>query len=71
MGHDDPPDDGYTGQHAEYSDLHYGDGLAWVPTVEAATTFFSAVQPDVVGFQEIFYSEECAGIPTERASPMK
>jgi len=65
LSHDSPPDDGYTSQHAAYSDQYYGDGLAWMSAVEATGAFFDAVQPDVVGFQEIFYSEECASIPTE------
>ena len=63
LAHDDPPDDGYTSQHATYSDLHYGDGLAWTPAISAATAFFTEVSPDLIGFQEIFYSEECAEIP--------
>ncbi|MFH1810706.1 MAG: hypothetical protein ABIJ09_18330 [Pseudomonadota bacterium] len=65
MGHDGPPDDGYTGVHAGYSDLYYGDGLAWQPAVDATRAFLQQVQPDVVGFQEIFYSEDCAAIPAE------
>jgi hypothetical protein len=65
MGHDSGSDDGYTSQHAEYSDLYYGDGLAWMPAVDATRAFFASLQPDIVGFQEIFYSEECAAIPEE------
>ena len=65
MGHDSEPDDGYSGQHAEYSDLYYGDGLAWLPAVEAATTFLADVAPDIVSFQEIFDSEECVDVPEE------
>lgn len=65
MGHDAGPDDGYTEEHAALSDTWYGDGLAWVPAVEAATAFFDAVAPDVVVFQEIFYSELCSDIPAE------
>ncbi len=65
MGHDSEPDDGYSGQHAEYSDLYYGDGLAWMPAVEAATEFLAEVAPDIVSFQEIFDSEECVDVPEE------
>jgi len=65
MGHDAEPDDGYTGEHAEYSDQYYGDGLAWVPAVEATTAFLADVAPDVIAFQEIFHSPECADIPEE------
>lgn len=64
MGHDLPPDDGYTSSHAKLSDLYYGDGLAWTKAVTATQAFFAQVDPDVVVFQEIFYSGECPGIPT-------
>ncbi len=65
MGHDGQPDDGYSSWHASMSDQYYGDGLAWVPAVEAATTFLAEVAPDVIAFQEIFHSDECAEIPEE------
>ena len=65
LKHDGPPDDGYTPKHAERSDKHYGDGLAWKKAIEAAKTFFEKLRPDVVVFQEIFYSEECKNIPKE------
>ncbi len=65
MGHDNEPDDGYTGEHALTSDTWYGDGLAWVDAVEATTAFFAGLDADVVGFQEIFWSSECADIPED------
>ncbi len=65
MGHDDPPDDGYTEAHAATSDTWYGDGLAWLPAVEATRAWLAEVQPDVIGFQEIFHAPECADIPAE------
>ena len=65
MGHDALPDDGYTSEHAAISDAWYGDGLAWLPAVDAARDFLAGVQPDVVAFQEIFWSDECAGIPAD------
>jgi len=65
MGHDALPDDGYTSEHAALSDAWYGDGLAWVPAVDAARAFLAEVEPDVVAFQEIFWSDECADIPVE------
>ena len=65
LAHDGEPDDGYTSAHAALSDQYYGDGLAWVPAVQAATAFFAQVQPDIVVFQEIFYSGDCAEIPAE------
>jgi hypothetical protein len=59
------PDDAYTPAHAQASDEWYGDGLAWLPGVAAAQRFLAAVDPDVVVFQEIFWSGECPGIPAE------
>jgi hypothetical protein len=63
MGHDQPPDDGYSSAHAKLSDLYYGDGLAWSPAIKDATAFFAALDPDLVVFQEIFYSADCLQIP--------
>ncbi len=65
MGHNAGPDDGYTEEHAAISDTWYGDGLAWLPAVEAATDFFAEVRPDLVSFQEIFFSDLCADIPED------
>lgn len=65
MGVDDPPPGGYSTAHALISDEWYGDGLAWLPAVDAAREFFAEVDPDVVVFQEIFYSALCADIPPE------
>lgn len=65
MGHDDPPDDGYTSAHAHLSDSWYGDGLAWTPAVAATAAWFASVDADVVGFQEVFWADGCADIPAE------
>ena len=65
LPHDAEPDDGYTSAHAAVSDEWYGDGLAWGPAVEAAAAFFARTSPDVVVFQEIFWTGECADIPEE------
>lgn len=65
LAHDDGPDDGYTADHAARSDAWYGDGLAWLGAVDATTAFFADLRPQVVGFQEIFWSEACAEIPVE------
>ncbi len=62
---DESPDDGWTPEQATISDMYYGDGLAWVPAVEAVTRFFADAQPEIVAFQEIFYSGECEMIPAE------
>ena len=63
LSHDAPPDDGYTSTHAATSDAFYGDGLAWVDAVEATTDFFADLAPDLVAFQETFWTGECADIP--------
>jgi hypothetical protein len=65
MAHDDAPDDGYTQVYAELSDTWYGDGLAWIPAIAATTAWFATTDADVVGFQEIFWSDWCAAIPAE------
>lgn len=65
LSHDAAPDDGYSSADAVISDTHYGNGLSWVPAVEAATAFFTDLQPDLVAFQEIFYSGDCAVVPPE------
>lgn len=65
LGHDNAPDDGYTSAHAKISDEWYGDGLAWRPAVEATRTFLAEVSPDVVVFQEIFFSGDCLSVPPE------
>ncbi len=65
LAHDAEPDDGYSSDDAYLSDTWYGDGLAWNPAVDPATTFFARVRPDIVGFQEIFFSDDCATIPEE------
>lgn len=64
LPHDDPPEDGYSSSEAAISDEWYGNGLAWLPAVDATRSFFEEVQPDIVAFQEVFYSEDCADIPS-------
>ncbi len=68
MGHDEGPDDGYTEVQAAISDEWYGDGLAWNPAIAATSEFFTEVDPDIVVFQEIFYSGECVDIPEDAHS---
>lgn len=65
LDHDALPDDGYGSEDALLSDTWYGDGLAWIPAVDAATDFLQELQPDVVVFQEIFWSDLCAVIPSD------
>ncbi len=63
LPHDGPPEDGYSQALADLSDMHYGNGLAWLPAVDAATFFLSTLQPDVIVFQEIFHTPDCASVP--------
>jgi hypothetical protein len=63
LAHDADPADGYTQAQAQISDDWYGNGLAWLPAIDAVTSFFATLEPEVVAFQEIFHSPECAQIP--------
>lgn len=63
LPHDSVPDDGYGADQAALSDAWYGNGLAWSAFVEDARVFFAALTPDVVVFQEIFWSGLCPDIP--------
>ncbi|MCA9634057.1 MAG: hypothetical protein KC766_40695 [Myxococcales bacterium] len=71
LGHDNPPDDGYTSSEAALSDMHYGDGLAWQSVVDDTRAFFEVMNSspetavDVIAFQEVFYSGECEHVPVE------
>ncbi|MEZ4269456.1 MAG: hypothetical protein R3F39_24105 [Myxococcota bacterium] len=56
---------GYGPTQAEWSDAYYGNGLAYVAFVQAATEFFANTPADIVGFQEIFYSGLCPEVPAE------
>ncbi len=74
LGHDKPPDDGYTSAEAALSDMYYGDGLAWQSVVDDTRDFFDTLNADpataidVIAFQEIFYSGDCEAVP-EDAKP--
>lgn len=54
---------GYGPDEASMSDLYYGDGLAFAAFVDATAAFLADVAPDIIGFQEIFSSDECPSIP--------
>jgi hypothetical protein len=62
LPHDSDGDD-YGEAQVDISDQHYGNGLAWVNGVNAVTAWFATLQPEVVTFQEIFYSGDCVNIP--------
>ncbi len=57
--------DGYHQQQAAWCDEYYGNGLSWIPFVEKTRQWFEETDPDVVVFQEIFWTGECPGIPVE------
>jgi len=44
-------------------DKYYGNGLAWLPAVEATKNFIATHKPDIIGFQEMFDSNTCSDIP--------
>jgi len=56
----------FTPEMKDAADEWYGNGLAWLPAVDAARAFFAEVRPDVVAFQEIFDTADCSGIPAEQ-----
>ena len=62
---DELPNEAYHSEQSAVSEEWYGNGLAWKPFVEAARRFLDAVDPDVVVFQEIFWSGGCPEIPAE------
>lgn len=59
------PDSGYADEQAAVSDLRYGDGLAWLPSIANTTAFFATLKPDLVAFQEIFHPGDCPTVPTD------
>jgi hypothetical protein len=66
MGTLAPADNGGWGSAlAATAGMYYGHGLAFVPVIEQVKAFFEQQQPDVVGFQELFYSGDCPSIPVE------
>ncbi len=66
LPHDESLSDGYGAEQADLSDELYGDGLAWQAAIDQTVTFFAELSPDVVGFQEMFYSGDCAVIPSDK-----
>jgi hypothetical protein len=50
---------------AEALDVHYGNGLSWLPLMDETAAWLAGVDPDLVAFQEIFWPGDCAGIPGE------
>lgn len=56
---------GYGPEQGAFSEQYYGHGLAWAAAVADVRAFFDATDADVVAFQEIFSSPDCAAIPAE------
>ncbi len=54
--------DGYTDEHAEEVDAHYGNSLSWNPAEEEATEFLAELKPEIVAFQEVFHDPWCEDI---------
>jgi len=59
------PNGGYGEEQASWSDQWYGDGLAFLAVMADAQDYFERTDPDIVVFQEVFYSGVCAEIPEE------
>ena len=62
MGNGPPPNGGYGSAEASLSDQYYGNGLAFGAAVEDARAYFAGLDAEIVHFQEIFYSGDCADI---------
>jgi len=63
--HDSGPDDGYSQAMADLTDQWYGNGLNFRPLIEETRQFLAGVGPDVIVFQEIFWTGDCPNIPPE------
>lgn len=56
---------GFGPEQAEASDEWYGNGLAFESVVADTTAYFGVRSPDIVAFQEIFWSGACPDVPSE------
>jgi len=59
------PAGGFGPEEARVADRWYGNGLAFLPAMEAVRAWLENSEPDVVAFQEVFHPEDCAAIPPE------
>lgn len=55
-------DGAYTPAMGAQGDALYGNGLAWPPAIDAVAAWVEAQVPDVIAFQELFWSDDCATI---------
>ena len=55
----------YTCDDAAIADEWYGNGLSFVAIMDDTRSFFDAIRPDIIGFQEIFHPGLCPEIPSE------
>ncbi len=53
------------GEPGKISDQWYGNGVAVPAIIDATRTYLSGLDLDVLGFQEIFHTDDCAEIPPE------
>jgi hypothetical protein len=63
MGHDQPPEDGYTDEMSALTDTWYRNSLSWNPAEDALTEWLAEVDPQLIAFQEIFWDGWCEEIP--------
>jgi hypothetical protein len=56
---------GYGPEEVAISDTYYGNGLAWLPAIDAVRAYVGTHLPDVLAFQEIFDVSECSSVPDE------
>jgi endonuclease/exonuclease/phosphatase family metal-dependent hydrolase len=54
---------GFDAERAAIADRWYGNGLSWLPGIEAVRRFLSLADADIVALQEIFPAAQCQQIP--------
>jgi len=66
--HDQNPNDSFSGSNAKIVETYYGSGLSYNAAIVDTSKWFSTLDADVVGLQEIFDPAECAGVPLDKRS---
>ncbi len=59
------PPGGFGPGEARVADQWYGNGLAFLPAMEAVRAWLERTDPDLVAFQEVFHPDACPSIPEE------